>query len=667
MTIFSKKQQAALASRKLNREYVSKYGGGIFEFEAPEFDSLNDQGLIPAAASRRNLPVTFEAPTLDEDVGPDVVHRLELVMRDKGVTNWGPPLYTMRYGAPGGVSPGDLILRNIPPSRLNEGRYEIAYIFYEDDNPSLSDIAPLEVDLTAPYKFNLNDDEEHDIHPFAPLLPADLGSEIDEQYVDEHDEGLVCTFPNYVNYGRAEGDTITVYFSEYSSSQLATPIDTVPVEDSLEFVIPWDRIEVLEAGAYYLFYILTDLAGNKSRESVPRPVRLNLVGVPAPLQARVPLALLPADGLIDLQDAYELGGVTVEIPLYANVREELDVIDLTWGGESAGRFNVRDYVPFPLRLPVDTAIIFDAYGEGPGEVDTDIEYVVDRNGNEYPAPTLTIRVDLSGPGPDPTPDPENSRLNVVTVYGGDPDTENHLLPEDFGNAATVEIVLWEVPPPVPGITITGYWGSFAHPFDPTELNGEEGGDTVTLTVPWSIIKAVGNGTIPVFYTLSWDVNDNLQRSRPQNVVVEANVVVMEAPTFVKTATDLACRDLNPSNFSARVRVPGNTTYFEVDSVIRLEWQVYSDRGHTTPLGDPVSFSSPPLTPDMVSNGFLLVIQPYMSVIRPAGRNSVGIQYFATVNGVEESSEMGFTTTLLANRNTPPLYCEELPVLGEDEA
>jgi hypothetical protein len=662
MTIFSKKQQAALASRKVNREYFSKYGGGIFEFEAPEFSSLNDQGLIPAAASRRNLPVTFVAPTIEV---PELPARLELVMRDRGVTNWGAPLYTLRYTGPGAVRPGDNIVRDIPASRLNEGRYEIAYFFYEGDSPTLSNIAPLEVDLTAPYKFNVDDDEEHDIHPFAPLLPTDLGPEIDELYVDEHDEGLVCTYPNYENYGRADGDTITVYFSEYSSSQLATPIDTVPVEDSLEFVIPWDRIEVLEAGAYYLFYILTDLAGNKSRESVPRPVRLNLVGVPDPLQARVPLALLPADGLIDLQDAYEPGGVTVEIPLYANVREELDVIDLTWGGESVGRFNVRDYTPFPLRLPVDTDILFDVYGTGTGEEDTVIDYVVDRNGNEYPAPTLTIKVDLSGPGPDPTPDPENSRLNQVIVYGSDPDEENHLLPEDFGNAATVEIVLWEVPPPVPGITITGYWGSFAHPFDSTELDGEAGGDTVTLTVPWSIIKEVGNGTIPVFYTLSWDVNDNLQRSPSQDVVVEANVVVMEKPTFVKTAAIMDCSDLDRFSFSARVRVPGNTTYFQEDTVVRLEWQVYSDVTGTTPLGDPVSFDSAPLTPDMVSNGFFLTIQPYTSVIRPAGRNSVTIQYFATVNGVEEPSEKGFTRTLFANRLM--LYCEEQDVLGEDEA
>jgi hypothetical protein len=663
MTIFSKKQQAALASRKLNREYVSKYGGGIFEFEAPEFSSLNDQGLILAAASRKDLPVTFVAPSLEV---PPAQARLELLMRDKGVTNWGAPLYTLRYSGTGAINAGDIIVRDIPASRLNEGKYEIAFILYEVNLPTQSDIAPLEVDLTAPYKFNVDDNEEHDIHPLAPLLPADLGPEIDELYVEEHDEGLVCTYPNYETYGRADGDTITVYFSKYSSSLLATEIDTVPVEDSLEFVIPWDRIEVLEAGTYYLFYILKDLARNKSRESVPCPVRLSLVGVPDPVQARVPLALLPADGLIDLEDAHEPGGVTVEILQYANVREELDVIDLTWDGESVGRFNVRDYTPFPLRLPVDTDIIFDAYGTGPGEVDTHIDYLVDRNGSEYPAPTLTIKVDLSGPGPDPTPDPENSRLNLVTVYGSDPDQENHLLPEDFGNDATVEIVLWEDPPPVPGITLTGYWGSFAYPFDSIELDGEAGGDTVTLHARWPIIKAVGNGTIPVFYTLSWEVNDNLQRSRSQDVVVDANIVVMEPPTFVKAGADMACTDLDPFSFSARVRVPGNTTYFQLDAVVRLEWQVYSDRASTTPLGDPVSFNSLPLTPDMVSNGFFLTIQPYTTVIRPAGRNSVSIQYFVMVNGVEESSEKGFTTTLFANRSTPPLYCEELPVLGEEE-
>lgn len=664
MTILSKKQEAAIASRKVNKKIFSKRGGGIFEFEAPEFTSLNSDGLITLIASRADLPVTFTAPTLEV---PPANALLEFVMRDKGVTNWGPALYTFRYFGTGAINGGDTITRNIPRSRLNEGQYEIAYILYEFTVPTPSEIAPLEVDVTAPYKFNFNDDGEHDIPPQQPSLPADLGEEIDEQYVDAHVGGLACTFPNYVNYGRKDGDTIRAYFSQYTSEWSSTPIGPFPVTNNLEFVIPWANIEVLVAGIYNVFYTLTDLAGNKSRESIPIPVSLRLTGIPDPQQARVPLALLPADGLIDLQDVHEPGGVTVEIPSYANAREDLDVIALTWGGESVGRFNVRDYTPFPLFLPVDPTIIFDAYGAGPGAEDTVIAYLVDRNGSDYDAPDLTIQVDLSSPGPDPTPDPENSLLNRVTVYGSDPDAENELLPEDYDNDATVEVVLWDVPLPVPGITITGYWGSFAEPFDPTELNLEGPGDTVTLRVPWAVIRRVGNGTVPVFYTLSWSVNDNIQRSPAQDVEVSADIVVMEPPTFVKNSTDMACNDLDGATYTAQVRVPGNTVYFEEGVVVRLEWQAYSDRAGTTPAGPPVPFLSPPLTPDMVSNGFFLTISPFDPVIKAAGRNSVGIQYFVTVNGVEESSGRGFTATVFANRSSPPLYCDELPALDEDEA
>jgi hypothetical protein len=658
MTIFSKKQQAALASRKLNREYVSRHGGGTFAFEAPAFDSLNDDGLIPASASKENLTISFEAPTPDVDFKEAELH---LVMRAKGLTNWGEPLEEWVYEGRGNlIRPDDIVTFDIPSSLLHEGQHEIAYILYESSLPTTSRVAPLAIDETAPYKFRLPTS-----NPRAPSFPADLGEEIDEDYISDHDRGLVCTFPDYPDYGRAEGDTITYYFSRYTSVQFATPIDTTPVTDNLEFVIPWDQIRVLKAGEYFLFYILTDLAGNKSSESFPTDIRVNVVGVPDPLQARVPLAL-PGDGLIDLQDAYEPGGVIVEIREYNNVREDIDIIDLTWGGESAGRFNVRDYTPFPLRLPVDSDIIFKVYDEGTGETDTDIEYRVDRNGADYDAPPLTIKVDLSSPGPSPTPDPENSQLNRVLVYGSDPDLENELPSEDFGKEATVEIVLWDNPPPMPGIIITGYWGSFADSFGPMVLTDEGPGDTVTLTVPWATIKKVRNGTVPVFYTLSWPVNDNFQRSRSQDVVVNADRIVMEQPTFVKAGANLTCTDLNRADLSASVRVPGNRVYFEEGAIVRLEWQVCSDQAGQMPVGDPVPFESEPLTSDMVVSGFPVTIKPYDTVIRPAGRNSVRIQYFVTIDGAEQPSNIGITRTVFANQNTPPLYCEDLVLFGEDE-
>ena len=124
---------------------------------------------------------------------------------------------------------------------------------------------------------------------------------------------------------------------------------------------------------------------------------------------------------------------------------------------------------------------------------------------------------------------------------------------------------------------------------------------------------------------------------------------------------MVCTDLELVSREAIIRVPGNTTYFKEFDVIRVEWQIFSDVAGTVPLGDPFVFTSSPLTPDMVSNGFNVKIGPYATVVRPCARNSVDIHYFVTVpNEGEVPSERGFTTTRFSNLGGQ--FCEEIPVL-----
>ncbi|WEL75523.1 hypothetical protein P0D92_26195 [Pseudomonas sp. CBSPAW29] len=470
--------------------------------------------------------------------------------------------------------------------------------------------------------------------------------------------------PAYPAY-RKTGDRIEVYFSEDFSSQLSTPALEVPVTDAATFTVPWDTVRANEAGRNYLFYVLRDLAGNRSLDSTPARINLHLTDDPAPHQAEVPLALLPGDGLIDLQDVYLADDVFVSIPDYDNALPEIDVIQLTWGDEDPQRYDVADYLPFPLLLPVSRATIFADYGTATGEKETTIEYLVDRRGQEFDAPPLDIHVDISAPGPTPGPDPENAALNRPTVFGSDRATPNVLTPADFGNPATVEIVLWDVPVPAPDITITGYWGDLAHPFDPKTLTTEGPGDPVELEVPWETIKDVGNDRqVKVFYSLSWLTNGNIQRSVPREVNVTANVTTLPPAQFSKATATLACTDLNPVTRSTVVRVPGNTN-FKTDMVIRGEWRVFSDAAGETQLGATHPFNSPPLTAEMVANGFDVTIQPYMTVVRPAARNSVDFHYFVDIPGEGEvKSQRAFTRTRFADLNG--LYCEEQPISFVDE-
>lgn len=662
MTSLNKKQQAAVASREANRAYLSGRKGGILNLTLPDFDSLNADGLIPYQEPRLPLRVSYDLSDLAAggDVDPATVY-ITTNIRGKGATQWGPAIHVVTFANPASPTYADItapFFRDIPASLLTQGEHEVGYIIWEGPSsptPLLAG-APLEIDETPPYGRN---------YPPVPVYPSYLADEITETDIAGNAGGMVCTFPAYPA-SRKPGDSIEVYFSEDFSSQLSTPALTVPVTDGLTFTVPWDAVRANEAGRNYLFYVLRDLAGNRSLDSTPARINLNLTDDPAPHQAEIPLALLPDDGLIDLQDVYVEDNVFVSIPEYTNNLPDIDVIQLTWGGEDPLRYDVADYMPFPLLLPVSRATIFADYGTVTGENQTTIEYLIDRRGQEFDAPPLVIHVDLSSPGPNPGLDPENSALNLPTVFGSDRTTPNVLTPDDFGNDATVDIVLWDLPVPAPGIIITGYWGDLAHPFDPTPLTTEGAGATITLDVPWETIRDVGNNaTLKVFYTLSWLTNNNIQRSESRNVNVTANVVTLQEAQFRKAAAALACTDLQNVTRAAVVRISGNMTYFKEHMVIRGEWRVFSDAAGTTQLGPAHDVNSPPLTLDMVANGFDLTIAPYMTVVRPAARNSADFHYFVDIPGEGEvKSQRAFTRTRFTDLNG--LFCEEQPISFVDE-
>lgn len=658
MTTLSKKQKAAIQSREVNKELLSRRRAGGLALPLPTFDSLNENGLILEIDARKPLPVTFDISELaeEEDLDPATT-RLDIHMRGKGSTNWGAAMYSVQFQTPTFPDRQPIdepFIRDIPVSRLTEGQHEIGYILHEGASPTpLMVGAPLEVDRTEPLRPN---------YPPAPSFPGYLTDEITEQHIEDNPDGLVCTFPDAPG-GAELGVSIAVYFSPDFSSQLSEPIDTYPITAALSFTVPWALITGNRAGLNYLFYQLIDLAGNISKDSAPARVKLNLTAEPDPLEAYVPLALLPDDGLLDLEDLYEPTGVYIAIREYANNLPMIDVIELTLGSQPPQRFAVNFYLPFPLMLPVSRATLLAHYGTSTGELDTSIDYFIDRNGSPFDAPTHDIKIDFSAPGPTPGTDPENPLLNPVLVYGSDPDAENQLTEDDFEKEATVKIVLWDTPIPAPGTVLRGYWGSFEYAFDVVPITTEGPGDTVSMSVPWSIIRAVGNGIVNVFYTLEWATNDNIQRSAPQPVVVNANKVVLEPATFSKATAFWSCTDLNRTTFAGTVRVPGNMTYFREFMVIRCEVRVFSDITGDSQLGETTTIHSPPLTPDMVANGFTITV-PY-AVIRPAVRNSADFHYFVPIPGEgEQPSVRAWTRTRFTDLNG--VFCENQPPTTQED-
>lgn len=654
MTILSKKQQAAIDSRAANKTLMSQRKAGVLSLPLPTFDSLNANGLISYENSKKPLPVTFDISELAEEEGWDLDAtgiRLDVHMRGRGASQWGAAMYVVQFQTtlnptfPPITAP---FIRDIPVSRMTEGEHEVGYILYEGSSPTpLLDGAPLEVDLTAP---------EHPKHPQAPVFPAYLSSgKITQQDVDDHPEGLECTYPDYAT--RKGGDRIAVYFSPDFSSQLSEELDTFPVDDDLGFTLDWDLIKDNLGGQNYLFYVLIDLAGIPSKDSTPARITLELTPAPDPQEAFVPLARQPADGVLDLADLYDPEGVFVAIPQYVNNLPLVDVVELIFGTRPPLRFPVNSFLPFPLMLPISRANLLADYGTATGELPTTIAYFIDRNGTSFDAPDHEIAQDYSAEGPPPTPDPENPAFNLVTVYGSDPDVENELPAGDFEVDATVELVLWDTPLPAPGARIRGYWDDLAHEFMDVTLTTEGPGDTLTGTAPWATIRTVGNKTVKVFYTVGWDTNDNIQRSRSQDVVVNANKVVLQMAIIKKATATWACTDLNPVNWAGTVHVPGNSVYFKEFMVIRCEFRVFSDITGDTQVGTTLVLNSPPLTPAMVTGGFDITV-PYAS-LRPAVRNSVDFHYFVPIPGEgDQPSVRAWTRTRFTDLNG--LFCEQQP-------
>lgn len=238
------KQKAAVASRAAAREYLAHRGSGILVLPAPDFGTLNADGLISYENSKKPLPVTIDVSALGLDPIGDVV---DVHMRGRGATGWGARLYRIRFDRPGDPSPDDPIVVDLPVSRLTPGEHEVGYIVLEGQvTPTESFPAPLTVDHTPPYDR---------VHPPAPTLPDYVVSvgEINKQVIDDNPGGLVCTFPDYPANGRQPTDRISAYFAPYPSSQLSDPIDTSPVTDALTFTLRWEDLDLRVGGGIICF------------------------------------------------------------------------------------------------------------------------------------------------------------------------------------------------------------------------------------------------------------------------------------------------------------------------------------------------------------------------------------------------------------------------------
>ncbi|WP_338522863.1 hypothetical protein NUH87_23400 [Pseudomonas batumici] len=357
--------------------------------------------------------------------------------------------------------------------------------------------------------------------PDSVELPAEVGDLLTGDYLDTHGE-LEVTIPPYSD--PHPGDWCQFFWSFFDTQPIATvdlPGDGAP----FTFAIPAAAIVAKQDGEKYLTYKLWDRAGNDSKPSRPRPLRVVIDPVPSDLQPpRVPLAP------IDLKDAQI--GVTVEIDRYDNAAL-FDTIIVDFNGHSLVK--PLDRLSFPVSVDVPWEVL--KAGGVTAPYVASVTYRIVRGGDHYDyTPPISVDVDLSvaGGGEDPIgPGPINPDLDPPLVTSSEGE-ENELGPDDINEPATVTFDLYD--DVALGHQVQLYWGTEAvfsppHSVDDADLARGH----FELIVPWSVIDTVKNGAHEVYYTLNNNVNDNEIESPRTTVRVNIfEIGDLEKITFMRT-------------------------------------------------------------------------------------------------------------------------------------
>lgn len=439
------------------------------------------------------------------------------------------------------------------------------------------------------------------------------------------DGGVWLEVPDFVEDKKDAVRIAVVWaFSPPPAEQPIVPDFIVDLPANRRVKVDRGIIERLPSGDHYVAYELYDKAGNRSRPSRLRAVKVALGPLPEQLKAPfVPLApgLGAGDDLIDLEDAHV--GVVVEVPAYGNPHHA-DQIVVKWGDAELPGVPVGVGAnPFPVESPVNWTNLKAQYTSAPNTQSTPVSYRIVRGTTDFPlapADAITVNVNLAYTGPENPnePDPVNPTLDLVLVRG-DSNTDNHLIDTDNGKPATATIVVYD--PPTKDDVITLYWNGVAVA-DTVTLDAEKADDQVTINVTWDEINAGNGGSVPVHYTLSHPRFENEQRSRTTDVLVDAIPVIMDPPTYpdisdanpdpIDELWVLNCDSLRKrkgtSEIGYQVHIPGSS-YLVAGEPIELRWVLRKADTTTEVVGSELK-ASLTLPADAETNGLDWFITPY---------------------------------------------------------
>lgn len=511
-------------------------------------------------------------------------------------------------------------------------------------NNSFSSSAPLVLifDRVPPYNQAAPDK--------IPFIPDITDANIDD---------VEFTIPDYIDF--RPGDRVFWWWgTEVPNDPTLVPPSGNAVVTRPTTTIPVDKgiIEAAGNGGAYALYMLMDKAGNNSPLSVFTQVGVALGDLPSNLLD--PMVPQAAKGQIIQEDA--VTGVTVQVQEFDNWIAS-DELRISWGDHvfEWNAIGEANPFPFPLTYTIPNDILLAQYeAAGPGDVETAVAYEVRRGTVNQGRREIEVTVNLEvfGPGPNPDwPDPVNPLLARVTVVG-EAGEENHLMPEDEGEDATLILEVDDTL--LVGDVIQFYWDDELITTADHPVEVDEPGEEISETVPWDVIHRRGNANVPVRYTVTRPGNPNPIISRDTDVLVDANNIYPEAPVFLGTTPNgwLNCdsiyEDANDRVPAVRVQVQDLSQYGLVDgNTVTMHWRAVYGRTGEDPV--PGTDYDEVITLNSTNLGGFVWKIPYVDYVFPvfdlANRDGRGRATFDfTLNGRTYTSKLTEAVVSMHNGN-----------------
>jgi hypothetical protein len=366
-----------------------------------------------------------------------------------------------------------------------------------------------------------------------------------------------------------------------------------PMPAGGDVVIPVTELRKVTTGRVFIWFIISDEAGNESAWGVffrnvrflPLP-KLGVITVP-----------VNEDGLIDLKDAR--AGVKVKVSRLPNTIGT-DAVSLTYGTQPAQDlpFNGLSELEFTIPWSSLSKEYFDNQTGTNFELEVVVKADLMRGGLSIDTGAITVKTDFSTHPPyivDPLiPPPEvNPEFRKAIVRGQAPVTDNLLGPHDVDQEATAFIDVSPVttgttfPDPEVGDLVTlKYLGNQGEiivnsmPMDATNIN-----TVIEIPLPYSVVGPGGIGAKEVWWTYENPARNNTQDAAKETVTVNTVVIVLDKPEFQRPPTDgteypnIICESLTGADHVATFRIKPNT-HFTAGMDITFNWKGWHDDAYT---------------------------------------------------------------------------------------